>query len=191
MTCFQEILQDKDGPLFPGAEQEDWFRIKRLLHGHEGNLDGYEMDDIGTHSIRNGATSYELSGSSASPSIAVINIRGGWTLGTVRNGCIYALWKGRCPATSWSNIGWTASAACSFSVSEPNLWIWNPNYANAQVKQTELDGKVILASLSLFGDMICQQAMALLFLCIWLACILHHRKYRSPTTSYWQVVGSE
>ena len=92
MTCFQEILQDTDGPLFPGAEQEDRFRIKRLLHGHEGNLDGYdEMDDIGTHSIRNGATSYELSGASASPSIAVINNRGGWTLGTVRNGCIYAI----------------------------------------------------------------------------------------------------
>ena len=50
MTCFPEILQD--GLLFPGAEQEDSFRkiIKRLLHGHEGDLDGYEVEDIGSYS---------------------------------------------------------------------------------------------------------------------------------------------
>ena len=64
-----------------------------------------------------------------------------------------------------------------FAVSEPNFWIRNPNDANARVKQTELDGKVILALRSLFGDVIHRQVMVLPFLRVGLACILHHRKH--------------
>ena len=67
-----------------------------------------------------------------------------------------------------------------FAVSEPIFWIRNPNDANARVKQTELDGKVILALLSLFGDVIHRQVMVLPlpFLHVGLACmILHHRKH--------------
>ena len=41
MTCFPENLQDTDnGQLFSGTEKEERFRkiIKRLLHGHEGDM---------------------------------------------------------------------------------------------------------------------------------------------------------
>ena len=85
MTCFPEILQDTDGLFFPGAEQDD------QLHGHEGDLDAYEVGDIGTHSIREGATTFALSGSTASPSSVAINNRGGWTLGTVQD--VYMLYE--------------------------------------------------------------------------------------------------
>jgi hypothetical protein len=52
-----------------------------LLHGHEGDLDGYEVEDIGTHSNRKkGATTYALSGSTASSSSVAINNQGGWTI---------------------------------------------------------------------------------------------------------------
>ena len=41
MTCFPENLQGTDnGQLIPGTEKEERFRkiIKRLLHGHEGDM---------------------------------------------------------------------------------------------------------------------------------------------------------
>jgi len=177
MTCFPEILQDTDSILFPGAEQEDRFRkiIKRLLHGHEGDLDGYEVEDIGTYSIRKGATTYALSGSTASPSSVAINNRGGWTLGTVRD--VYMLYEKAGDHYVGRILAGLPVLSTRFAVSEPNFWIRNPNDANARVKQTELDGKVILALCSLFGDVIGGQVMVLPFLCIRLACILHHRKH--------------
>ena len=51
---------------------------KQLLEKHKGNLDGYEVEDIGTHSIRKGATTYASSGSTTSPSSVAINNCGGW-----------------------------------------------------------------------------------------------------------------
>ena len=83
MTCFPENLQDTDnGQLFSGTEKEERFRkiIKRLLHGHEGDLDGYEVEDICNHSIRKGATTYASSCSTASSSSEAINNQGGWTI---------------------------------------------------------------------------------------------------------------
>ena len=61
------------------------------LEKHKGDLDGYNVKDIGTHRIRKGATTYTLSGSTASPSSVAINNRGGWTLGTVRD--VYMLYE--------------------------------------------------------------------------------------------------
>ena len=60
---------------FPGANQEDRFRkiLKQLFKKHEVNLDGYDIDELGTHSIRKGATTYASSGSTASPSSVAIH----------------------------------------------------------------------------------------------------------------------
>ena len=87
MCINPDSIQNPDGPLFPGANQEDHFRkiLKQLFKKPEGNLDGYDIDELGTHSIRKGATTYAYSGSTASPSSVAINSRGGWTLGSVRD----------------------------------------------------------------------------------------------------------
>jgi hypothetical protein len=92
--CFSpDVLQDSDSLLFPGSEQGTWFRkiLKQLLEKHKGNLDGYNVEDIGTHSIRKGATTYASSGSTVSPSSVAINNYGGWTLGTVKD--VYMLYE--------------------------------------------------------------------------------------------------
>ena len=41
---------------------------------HQGEPDGYEVEDIGTHSIRQGATTYASSGSTTSPSSVLLSI---------------------------------------------------------------------------------------------------------------------
>ena len=81
------FLQDQDSLLFPGSEQNNRFRkiLKRHLEKHRGDLDGYEVEDIGTHSIRKGATTFASIGLTASPSHVAIKYCGGWTLGTVRD----------------------------------------------------------------------------------------------------------
>ena len=84
-VCFLDVLQDPDGLLFPGSQQYEQFRniLRQQLKKHKGDLDGYEVEDIGTHSIRKGASTYAASGSTASPSSVAINNCGCWTLGTV------------------------------------------------------------------------------------------------------------
>ena len=133
-------------------------------------------EDIGTHSIlRKGATTYASSGSTAIPSSVAINNRGGWTLGTVQD--VYMLYEKAGDHYVGRILAGLPVLSARFAVSEPNFWIRNPNDANARVKQTELDGKVILALCSLFGDVIHRQVMVLPFLRVGLACILHHRKH--------------
>ena len=96
------------------------FYSQMLLHGHEDNLDGYEVEDICTHSIRKGATKYASSGSTAIPSSVAINNQGSWTLlDTVRD--VYMLYEkagyhyvGRILA------GLPVLSDC-FAVSEPNF----------------------------------------------------------------------
>ena len=91
-----------------------------MLHGHEGDLDGYEVEDIGTHSIRKkGATTYASSGSTASSSSVAINNRGGWTLGTVRD--VYMLYeKAGYRYVGQILAGLPVLSDC-FAVSEPNF----------------------------------------------------------------------
>ena len=93
LCCSPDVLQDPDSLLFPASEQDNQFRkiLKWLLEKHKGDLDGYEVEDIGTHSIRKGATTYASSGSTASPSSVAINNCGGWTLGTGRD--VYMLYE--------------------------------------------------------------------------------------------------
>ena len=133
------------------------------------------MEDIGTHSIRKGATTHASSGSTASPSSVAINNQGGWTLGTVPD--VYMLYEKAGAHYVGQILAGLPVLSARFAVSGPNFCIQNPKDANAQEKQTEFDGKVILALRSLFGDVICHQVMLLQILCVGLACILHHRKH--------------
>jgi hypothetical protein len=74
--------------LFPGRNQ--YKRFGRLLkdtledHLEEVRAFGFEVSDIGTHSIRKGATTY-LSSQPGGPAPASICIRAGWTLGGVKD----------------------------------------------------------------------------------------------------------
>jgi hypothetical protein len=117
------------------------------------------VEDIGTHSIRKGETTYKLSGSTASPSSVAINNQGGWTIGSVQD--VYMIYEKGGDHYVGRILAGLPLLSAPFTVSEPNVWILNPNDANARVKQTERDGKVILALCSLFGYVICQQVMVL------------------------------
>jgi hypothetical protein len=85
--------------LFAGNGQYDRFRLLQrrlctdagfpeilLSHGTDYTKIGiHYLTNIGTHSIRKGAASYTSSGSTACPSQSAINLRAGWSQGTIHN----------------------------------------------------------------------------------------------------------
>jgi hypothetical protein len=80
-----------DTHLFPGGKQYDRYRqnLTKVLK-EEHMLSVLESrcvaaEDLGTHSARKGAATYCSSGSTAGPSAAAINLRAGWSMGTVQN----------------------------------------------------------------------------------------------------------
>lgn len=86
--CCFNIEQMGSSKLFPGPRQCTRFSniLSRVLQDHEEKVNklGYQLDDIGTHSIRKGAFSY-LASLNGGPPSAAICIRGGWTMGKVRD----------------------------------------------------------------------------------------------------------
>ena len=74
--------------LFPGNDQYQRYskQLHRVLHEHvdEVRLLGFEVTDIGTHSIRKGAISY-LASLPGGPPIAAVCIWAGWTMGNIRD----------------------------------------------------------------------------------------------------------
>jgi hypothetical protein len=86
-SCFN-TQQTAGGLLFPGNGQDARFSIilARLLLSkkREVELMGYNVDDLGTHSIRKGAVSY-LASLPGGPPAASTCIRAGWTMGKVRD----------------------------------------------------------------------------------------------------------
>ena len=86
LTIFPEVFIETDGKLFPGVDTQEQ-RFGELLHKilleheEEVNMMGYEVDDIGIHSVRKGGTTYACSGTTVAPSTVAVNIRGGWSLG--------------------------------------------------------------------------------------------------------------
>ena len=155
--CFSpNVLQDSDSLLFPGSEQGTWFRkiLKQNLEKHKGNLDGYEVEDIGTHSIRQGATTYASSGSTTSPSSVAIHNCGGWTLQVVRD--VYMLYEKAGDHYVGLILAGLSVLSSHFVVSEPNFWTLNPLDYDARAKQVEIDVKVSSLLQSLFGDILCR-----------------------------------
>jgi hypothetical protein len=78
------------GAVFPGGDQQNRFSkaLKRVLDTAEGRERlrtlGLVVSDIGTHSIRKGASTYLLSGlAGGGPSVIAVLLRGEWTLGSV------------------------------------------------------------------------------------------------------------
>ena len=181
LCCSPDILQDPDSLLFPGSEQDNRFRkiLKRHLEKHRGDLDGYEVEDIGTHSIRKGATTFASSGSTASPSSVAINNRGGWTLGTVRD--VYMLYEKAGDHYVGRILAGLPVLSSRFAVSEPNFWTLNPLDHDARAKQVEIDAQVSAVLQSLFGDILLRQVTVVPFLRVGLACVLHHKTAMNNT----------
>jgi hypothetical protein len=88
---FPEVLADKDGPLCPGSEDSQSERFSTVLgvalkaHGKEANNMGHDILEIGVHSARKGATTCISSGAACAPSSTSFNLRGGWSMGSVRD----------------------------------------------------------------------------------------------------------
>jgi hypothetical protein len=82
-----EICGPNDS-LFPGSSQ--YSRFVKIMndileeHREEFRTQGIDIDDIGSHSIRKGATTW-ISSQPGGPSSMSICIRGGWTLGGVKD----------------------------------------------------------------------------------------------------------
>jgi hypothetical protein len=79
------------GKIFNGTAQYDRYsKMLRRLFEHEGvaaflrNV-GLDPKELGTHSIRKGATTYCTSGSTQSPSVIAIYLRAGWKVEGVQN----------------------------------------------------------------------------------------------------------
>lgn len=87
-ACFESVSATDSCLLFPGGQQESRFSriLKNILNEHkaEVNAFGFEVDEIGTHSIRKGASSY-LTSLPGGPPAAASSLRGGWTMGNVKD----------------------------------------------------------------------------------------------------------
>jgi hypothetical protein len=89
LSCnFNKTSLPMDCLLFPGTFQKDRFgkTLKRLFEENKEEIKtkfGYDLDDLGTHSIRKGAATY-LASIPGGPSAISCCIRGGWTIGNVK-----------------------------------------------------------------------------------------------------------
>ena len=69
------------GKLFPGASQRD--RFGRRLSDLVGHTLPTVAKAVGTHSLRKGAATFAIGGSTSGPSIVNVCIRCGWSIGSV------------------------------------------------------------------------------------------------------------
>ena len=87
-SCCFNTRQTGDSLLFPGGGQYNRFGrlLEQVLEEHEDTVYtlGYNLSDIGTHSIRKGSVSY-VSSLPGGPPAASICIRAGWTMGKVKD----------------------------------------------------------------------------------------------------------
>lgn len=88
-TSFGGIAQiPNNGFLFPGEAQDNRFAniLRRTINDNWEIVAGmgYQVGDIGTHSIRKGAVSY-LHAIPDGPSEGSISVRAGWTMGRVKD----------------------------------------------------------------------------------------------------------
>jgi hypothetical protein len=93
--CFLD-RQSRGGKLFPGNSKSQWSRtnsaaLKMVLKEHEHEVLSMgcdSVDDTGIHSLRKGALSH-LASTSGGPPPAALCLRGGWSMGQVRDACYH------------------------------------------------------------------------------------------------------
>ena len=86
LFCFPDVLRS-DAPLFEGTSQYNRYssRFARLLCEMEGDLNGYEPSDFGSHSCRKGVATWVAAECTVSPPIVSLCLRAGWSLGGVKD----------------------------------------------------------------------------------------------------------
>ena len=88
LICFP--IEKENLFLFPGNSQYDRYRkvLGRICENEakaELESRGIKSKDIGTHSVRKGASSFCSSGSTACPPSVAVNLRAGWAMGGVQD----------------------------------------------------------------------------------------------------------
>ena len=85
-SCCLNVQPTANEFLFPGNDQYQRYskQLHRVLHEHvdEVRLLGFQVTDIGTHSIRKEAISY-LASLPGGPPTAAVCIQTGWTMGNI------------------------------------------------------------------------------------------------------------
>ena len=86
LLCFPDALRG-DKPLFEGTSQYNRYssRFARLVQEMEGDLNGYDPSDFGTHSTRKGVATWVAAGCTVAPPIVSLCLRAGWSLGGVKD----------------------------------------------------------------------------------------------------------
>jgi hypothetical protein len=184
LVVFPEVLGDPDGPLYPGSEQSQskiFSTIVALLlkaHKQEVNKMGYNILEIGVHSIRKGVTTEISSGTTAAPSSMSVNLQGGRSMGSVQD--VYMLYKkvgGQYISRLMAGLQMLSE---KFAVSNPDFLPVRRNEEGLFVtvpktpeNESELNEKIRVVIEGIFGhevpNVICP------FLRIGMACHLHHR----------------
>lgn len=157
----QEVQQDPDCLLFPGSQQGERFRSiwRYQLNENKEDLEGYKVEDIGTHNTRKGATTYAASGSTVSPSSVAMSNCGDWTLGTIQD--VIMLYEKVGDGYVGGFLAGLPVLSSHFAVSEPNFWTLESLDYDSARKQVEINTKVLTILHSLFCDILYQQVTVL------------------------------
>jgi hypothetical protein len=182
-VCHPEVLNDPNGAVFPGTEDGLTKRFSAqmdvILKRHEEelkNIFGYEIDDIGVHSWRKGAHTFMNSGSTAGPSAAATCIRGGHTMGAVRD--IYVLHEKAGDHYCGRILAGLPVNDAKFAVSHPDFVPVEDGMSEEELarKKAEVDLEVLKVLYEIFGhDQLDKIPTMPPFLKIGLASHLQHR----------------
>ncbi|RHY51693.1 hypothetical protein DYB30_013928, partial [Aphanomyces astaci] len=115
------------GSLFPGAAQRD--RFGRSLSQLVGVTLPAAAKVVGTHSLRKGAATYAIGGSTSGPSIVNVCIRCGWSIGSVVER--YVHYDGAGDQFVGRVVAGLPLASASFAVLPPHFVAGSSDAANA------------------------------------------------------------
>ena len=158
LCCFPEVMGDPLGQLFVGTEDASskkfYNAMIRILKNHRIELQqkfGFEVEDLGVHSWRKGAHTYMNSGSTAGPSAAATCIRGGHTMGAVRD--IYVLHEKAGDHYCGRILAGLPINEAKFAASHPDFIPVEAGMTDAcfLLKQGEVDSEVDRALDTIFG----------------------------------------
>lgn len=152
-TCFN--CTSCPNYLFPGKSQEIRFSriLRRMLEQHQVELqnDGVLLREIGTHSICKGGATY-LTSLPGGPSIAFVLLRGGWSMGHVRDRYCHYLDSGD------QYVGWCLSllpiSTVEFACSPPYFNVEHDSLDDCWLSETTVVQYPVFSSVPQFGRLL-------------------------------------
>jgi hypothetical protein len=161
--------------IFPGGRQASQFTkaLKRSFDCEDGrrrlSLLGLSIKDIGSHSLRKGASTYALNGSAGGgPSSIAVLLRGEWSLGNVHQ----RYWKAE--AASDCLVG---RILAGLPLSECNFGDLPPHFDPEPADRPRVDSALQRALLSCFSSIVLEQRTTGGVLRGCLASLLHHKDF--------------